>query len=125
MLLGNYPMTQVYQHEEDQKRGDITMSLLLGIKGTFSFVAIIFTFTSAAFFMYFNHFYSIKYGIWFLISLSPVLLFFLYWFAKVLKDASKTNYQSAMILNFVSSTCLNAFFIFVFLDSTRILDALK
>ena len=29
-----YPMTQIFQHEED-KRGDETLSLKLGIKGTF------------------------------------------------------------------------------------------
>lgn len=125
MLLGNYPMTQVYQHEEDRKRGDITMSLLLGIKGTFVFVAIVFSITTAAFFAYFNYFFVAKYGVWFLIALSPVLFFFLYWFTRVLKDPANSDYRNTMILNFVSGTCLNIFFVIVFLDSTRILDALK
>ena len=35
MLLGSYPMTQVFQHEEDAKRGDLTLSRILGIKGLF------------------------------------------------------------------------------------------
>ncbi len=42
MLLGNYPMTQIYQHEEDAKHGDKTMSMLLGIRGTFIFVQVVF-----------------------------------------------------------------------------------
>ncbi len=37
VLWANYPMTQIYQHDEDFKRGDITLSYRLGIKGTFVF----------------------------------------------------------------------------------------
>jgi len=39
MLLGTYPITQIYQHEEDAKHGDKTFSMVLGIRGTFYFVA--------------------------------------------------------------------------------------
>ena len=42
MLWGNYPLTQVYQHGEDARRGDRTLSLLLGIKGTFAFSTLFF-----------------------------------------------------------------------------------
>jgi 1,4-dihydroxy-2-naphthoate octaprenyltransferase len=35
-LIGaSYPLTQVYQHQEDSQRGDRTLSLLLGYKGSF------------------------------------------------------------------------------------------
>ncbi len=125
MLLGNYPMTQIYQHEEDAKRGDITMSILLGVKGTFIFVAAIFTITVALFSIYFNYYFDLKYAFWFVLALTPVLLFFLYWFGMSLKDNSKVNYKNTMILNFISATCLSVFFILTFLDSSRILDALK
>lgn len=38
-LIGaSYPLTQIYQHEEDNRRGDITLSILLGIKGSFIFL---------------------------------------------------------------------------------------
>ena len=33
LLFGSYPMTQIYQHEEDARRGDKTLSLKLGIQG--------------------------------------------------------------------------------------------
>ena len=36
-LCGSYPLTQVYQHAEDARRGDRTLSLRLGIRGTFVF----------------------------------------------------------------------------------------
>lgn len=39
-LSGSYPLTQIYQHDEDSQRGDITISLLLGITGTYIFAAI-------------------------------------------------------------------------------------
>lgn len=37
-LIGaSYPLTQIYQHEEDSKRGDRTLSILLGYRGFFCF----------------------------------------------------------------------------------------
>lgn len=125
MLLGNYPMTQVYQHEEDKKRGDITLSLKLGIRGTFYFTALLFTLAVAGFLYFFMHYYQPKYGWQFLLALSPVLLFFLYWFLKVMKDETRADYAHTMWLNFISATCLNIFFIWFFLDSSHVLDAFR
>src|SRR5690349_6999768 len=53
MLWGNYPMTQIYQHEEDSNRGDITLSIKLGILGTFYFTAACFTLAVAGFVFFF------------------------------------------------------------------------
>ncbi|WP_242478920.1 UbiA family prenyltransferase [Hymenobacter lapidiphilus] len=39
-LAGSYPLTQVYQHAEDARRGDRTLSLRLGIRGTFVFAGL-------------------------------------------------------------------------------------
>ena len=41
-LLGSYPLTQVYQHKEDDERGDRTISLMLGVNRTFLFSRICF-----------------------------------------------------------------------------------
>jgi 1,4-dihydroxy-2-naphthoate octaprenyltransferase len=125
MLWGNYPMTQIYQHEEDFKRGDITLSIKLGIKGTFIFTALVFGLACAGFVFYFIEFYSIQYAYQFLIALMPVLLFFGFWFFKVKQDKTNASYGYAMALNFISATCLNVFFIWFFLDSTHILEAFK
>lgn len=125
MLLGNYPMTQVYQHEEDAKRGDKTLSLLLGIKGTFVFTAIVFTFATAGFGWFFNTFYKISYAIEFLIFLTPVLAYFLYWFYLVNKNTANATYGRTMWLNFISALCLNAFFIYLFLDSSQVIQAIR
>ena len=118
-------MTQVYQHEEDRKRGDITLSLKLGVRGTFIFTAIVFTFAVAGFVYYFIEFFETRYAFQFLIALSPVLGYFLFWFFSVLKDKAKADYTHTMILNFISATCLNIFFIYFFLESSQVLQAIK
>ncbi|MEO7992362.1 MAG: UbiA family prenyltransferase [Chryseolinea sp.] len=124
LLLGTYPMTQIYQHEEDGKRGDQTFSRMLGIRGTFYFVGGIFAFVSTAFVYYFYTTFSLHYALVFLASMFPVVMFFFFWFIKVLKDEKKANHTYTMWLNFISATCLNAFFIYLFLDSSHILQAL-
>jgi len=122
MLLGNYPMTQVYQHEEDGKRGDRTFSLMLGVRGTFYFVAAIFTLVTGGFFFFFINFFSIWYGLAFVLALTPVFIFYFYWLSRILKDISNADYTHTMCLNFISSTCLNLYFIYLFLSSSYILQ---
>jgi 1,4-dihydroxy-2-naphthoate octaprenyltransferase len=114
MLWGNYPMTQVYQHEEDASHGDLTLSRMLGIRGTFCFVMIVFSLAIAGFTAYFTYYHSPYFGYIFLIALSPVALFFLLWFYKVWHNPSTANFTRAMLLNFISATCLNGFFLYFF-----------
>jgi 4-hydroxybenzoate polyprenyltransferase len=124
VLWANYPMTQVYQHEEDVKRGDQTLSVKLGIRGTFYFTALVFIVATFQFTFYFLEFHQMKYAIAFFIALAPVLIYFLFWFLKVLNDESFANYGYTMGLNYISATCLNAFFIYLFLDSSQVLQVL-
>lgn len=125
ILWGSYPMTQIYQHDEDSKRGDITLSYKLGLQGTFHFTAIFFSISAILFYLYFDAYHQSVYGLHFLISLAPVLLFFGYWYITVIKDKSKANYANTMWLNAISATCLNAFFIYFFLDSTQLIQAVQ
>ena len=122
MLWGNYPMTQVYQHEEDAKHGDQTMSMILSIRGTFIFVQVVFLLAAVGFVLFFRSFYSMRYAYLFLLSLAPVVLFFMYWFYQVWKDTSKANFMNTMRLNFISATCLNAFFIYFFLTTSQVVQ---
>jgi 4-hydroxybenzoate polyprenyltransferase len=120
MLWGNYPMTQIYQHEEDAKHGDNTLSRMLGIRGTFWFVQAVFGAAAVGFVLYFNSFYSIRFGYAFLMALTPVVLFFMYWFYRVWKNETKANFSNTMRLNFISALCLNGFFIYFFLEVSQI-----
>jgi hypothetical protein len=122
MLMANYPMTQVYQHQEDLKRGDITISLRLGITGTFYFTASIFGIALAGFLFYFNLYFNADYAWVFSIALLPVLIYFFYWFVLVLRNNDKADYSRTMWLNFISATSLNGFFIYTFLKSTQVLQ---
>lgn len=122
-LFGTYPITQVYQHDEDGKRGDHTFSRMLGVRGTFWFVGGVFTVVTAGFITYFHTFYPDRgYEGIFLAALSPVVIFFLVWFWRVWQDESRANHASTMWLNFISATCLNAFFIYLLLDSTQLIQ---
>jgi len=120
MLLGNYPMTQIYQHEEDAKHGDKTMSMFLGIRGTFIFVQLVFALATLGFIFYFNSFFSSKFSYTFLLSLMPVVLFFIIWFYQVWSDNSKADHSRTMWLNFISATCLNSFFFYFFLANSHV-----
>jgi hypothetical protein len=124
MLWGNYPLTQVYQHREDAKRGDNTLSLKLGIQGTFVFSSIFFSLTGAGhiwFFLSRNQ----DYIIWtYLSAMAPILVFFLIWFVFVRRNKAYANYSWAMGMNVISALTLNAFFIYYFLENTQILQAI-
>jgi 1,4-dihydroxy-2-naphthoate octaprenyltransferase len=43
LIGGFYPITQVYQHKQDKADNVKTISMLLGIKGTFIFCALAYT----------------------------------------------------------------------------------
>jgi 4-hydroxybenzoate polyprenyltransferase len=120
MLWGNYPMTQVYQHEEDAKHGDKTISMMLGIRGTFIFVQVLFAIATGCFLLYFWHYHTIDMGFAFLVAMAPVVIYFMSWFYRVWNDATKADFSSTMRLNFISSVCLNVFFIYLWLATSHI-----
>jgi len=117
LLMGSYPMTQVYQHEEDSERGDKTISLRLGILGTFYFTGIFFFFSNAGLLFYFYNGFGLTTAILFQLGLLPVVGYFSYWFLKVIKDKSKADFEHTMRLNLLSSVMLNIFFFGWYLTS--------
>lgn len=110
LLMGSYPMTQVYQHEEDERRGDLTLSRLLGIRGTFHFTALFFLGATAGFYFYFTEFLSLNHFLLFQAFLFPTLLFFGAWYLRVVKDPVQADFKSTMRLNLISSVSMIAFF---------------
>jgi len=109
-LLAVYPITQVYQHEEDARRGDLTMSRLLGVRGTFWNAMGLFGLSLAGFFLYFGG----KPVFWLLpLCLLPGIWFFLGWFGRVRRDAGQANFHSAMRMTFLAGMGLNFFFLMV------------
>jgi 1,4-dihydroxy-2-naphthoate octaprenyltransferase len=113
-LMGFYPMTQIYQHEEDGKRGDMTLSRLLGIRGTFVFTAMVFLITDVLFFWYFATYISLFQAWLFQLAILVPVLFFLYWLFRALQDEGAVNYKNAMFLNLLGAGALNLFFLIAY-----------
>ena len=124
MLWANYPLTQIYQHDEDRKRGDITLSSKLGIVGTFYFAASVFTAAVAGFLFYLKFMFGERNAWFFLLAIIPVMAYFFYWFFLIMKSTKHADYGHTMRLNFISAICLNTFFIYLFLETTQVLQVL-
>ena len=114
-LFGSYPMTQIYQHDQDRKSGDQTISLRLGVKGTFLFTGIFFAFTMGLFFLYFSRKGMVDLFFWELGFLAPVFLFFSWWQFRVMFKNVPPDFRNTMRLNLISSFCLSGFFLFAYL----------
>lgn len=111
LLWGSYPMTQVYQHAEDGRRGDETISIKLGILGTFHFTAIAFSLATAGFVFFYGNYFDWNASLGFQLFLLPVLGYFFYWYWKVRKDKKHADYDHTMRLNFISALMMNLFFL--------------
>ncbi len=112
ILLGSYPMTQIYQHKEDKRRGDITLSIKLGIRGTFIFTAVVFTMATLGFFEFFYVYYEFWVAFMFALFTFPMIIYFFWWFSKS-RNPENVNFTYAMRLNMISSVCLSSFFIWL------------
>ncbi|AEI50336.1 UbiA family prenyltransferase [Runella slithyformis] len=106
-LLAIYPLTQVYQHEEDARRGDMTMSRLLGIKGTFINANAWLLLSGIGYVSYFGFTVPL---LLLVLLLFPLLAFFGWWTWKVWQDERNANFKNTMWLNLLASVCLNVFF---------------
>ena len=110
-LAGSYPLTQIYQHKEDAERGDKTLSILLGIKGTFLFAGGLFTLATG---LLFYTFWQTNHATYFYIYLAatvPVVGFYSSWFSQYLQGNDVINYRKAMQMNKISSICLSVAFL--------------
>ncbi|MEM8893687.1 MAG: UbiA family prenyltransferase, partial [Bacteroidota bacterium] len=113
LLWGSYPMTQVYQHEEDASRGDHTISIKLGVLGTFHFTAVMFSLSNAGFLYYYFTYFGLTTTMMFQAFLLPMLIYFFWWYFKVRADNTQANFDYTMKLNMLSAVMLNGFFLVV------------
>ncbi|GIV37643.1 MAG: hypothetical protein KatS3mg032_2022 [Cyclobacteriaceae bacterium] len=123
MLWGSYPLTQVYQHNEDARRGDRTISLQLGVAGTFRFSALLFFLAGTGFFTFFYFAFGGRYLVPLAMALTLIMAWFGYWFYRAVQNPVHASFKNAMWMNAISSTSLNVFFTYLFLDSTQVLAA--
>ncbi len=109
-LWAVYPLTQVYQHEEDARRGDLTYSRLVGIEGTFLSAAVFFTLSFAGFMYFFLHFGSVGTLFVLAVCMGPVLGYFGYWWWQVRLNPAEANFRHTMRMNLLAGFGLNLFF---------------
>lgn len=112
LLIGAlYPLTQIYQHEEDRKDGVTTISYLLGKRGSFIFSAILFLTATFLFYLRFQKSNEMRFFFLYLLVTFPVVSFFLYWMRQVWKDERKANFKNSLIMNVISTVCTATFFL--------------
>jgi 1,4-dihydroxy-2-naphthoate octaprenyltransferase len=111
LLIGAlYPLTQIYQHEEDRKDGVITISYLLGKTGSFVFSGIEFLVATVLLYFYFSRQDQLNYFFLFLICTFPVVLFFCYWMIKVWRDYAEANFSNSLLMNIIAMVCTSGYF---------------
>jgi 1,4-dihydroxy-2-naphthoate octaprenyltransferase len=111
LIGGYYPLTQVYQHEADKKDGVKTISMLLGIRGTFVFCGCIFV---AATLLLFETFYihkQLRSFYIFLACMLPMFIFFQWWMLRVWKDPKKADFINSFRMNVLASGCTTICFL--------------
>ena len=114
-LCGSYPLTQVYQHQEDSRRGDQTLSLLLGIRGTFVFAAMGLLLGAALLAAVYWRRGEPRNVLIFLAATAPVVGLFGRWAGRAWHDAAAADFDHTMRMNQVSSLCLSAAFVLMLL----------
>jgi 1,4-dihydroxy-2-naphthoate octaprenyltransferase len=113
LIGGFYPLTQIYQHEADRKDGVRTISMLLGLRGSFIFTAFIYTLAMLLMTWYFFVTLQIREFYVLATCMLPILVYFFIWTVKVWKDPGQADFTNTMRMNLLASLCTNAGFIAV------------
>ncbi|TVR85278.1 MAG: hypothetical protein EA411_13235 [Saprospirales bacterium] len=117
MIASSYPLTQIYQHRQDEKDGVMTLSRLLGIRGTFIFSLIALIFFVILLFTYLTIFGRLYDIVIFLFCTLPVTVHFFRWFRKTLEDSSEVTYENSMKMSFRGALGMNLFFTWLLIAS--------
>lgn len=110
-LIGaSYPLTQIYQHQEDTKRGDKTLSILMGIPGSFVFSATVFLAGFSLLYYYWQMQHQLfKFYVFVAFSL-PLILYFMWWFYQCIKDGKNASYENTMRMTLLSASLMLVYF---------------
>lgn len=106
-----YPLTQVYQHKEDEADGVITISYLLGKRGSFILSMLLFLSAAAFLFVWFDKTSQPGFFSLFLLITLPVVFFFLYWMRKVWQNEAAANFKNSLRMNIVATVFTSFYFL--------------
>lgn len=110
-----YPLTQIYQHEADAKDGVKTLSMLLGIRGTFIFSALMFAIANLFVYLSFHKNGTISNFWLFTVVMLPSTAYFIYWAIRAFKNEAQVTFKNTMIMLVLSSLLNNLFFFMLLL----------
>jgi len=116
LVGGFYPLTQIYQHQQDLQDGVTTLSYKLGYMGTFIFSAIIFALAMCTIGLFLTAQQEQKVFFQIQIFFIPVLVYFTWWFHKVYRDKRNADFVHTMRMNMIASFFTNAGFIYLLLN---------
>ena len=111
LVGGSYPLSQIYQFEEDKERGDITIAIVMGYTGTFilclASLVIGYGFVAA----YFLTWSQPSHLLILTALFSAPCLFVAWWFKQVHTDVGHANHDNAMRMAKISGLFGNLAFI--------------
>jgi 1,4-dihydroxy-2-naphthoate octaprenyltransferase len=118
LLIGSfYPLSQIYQHQQDREDGVTTISYLLGYRATFYFSALLFAAANLLLWILLSNQGKVS-GFFILqLFLLPVTVYFLWWFFKVFRNIKAASYRNTLYMNIIASICCNAGFIFLLINT--------
>jgi 1,4-dihydroxy-2-naphthoate octaprenyltransferase len=110
LIGGSYPLTQIYQHKEDEADGVQTISMLLGKKGTFIFCSFVFTLATFFLFLLYKQ-SSTLWAFWlFILCMGPMAWYFVRWMRKVWIDGEQANFRNSLRMNILATICTTVCF---------------
>ena len=111
LVGGFYPLTQIYQHQQDLDDGVETISYKLGYTGTFIFCTVIYGLAWVFMAQFFIRDQQVNKLLVTAICFIPVIVYFIKWFGRVRKNKHEANFRNTMKMNWLAATCTNISFL--------------
>jgi 4-hydroxybenzoate polyprenyltransferase len=108
-LAGSYPLTQIYQHQNDKAQGIETISIKLGLNGTFAMSILCFLLSNVFYFFLLNQNHFNLFILLQIVTL-PIMIYFLWWFKKVHSNIEFANFKYTSYMVLIASVCYNVCF---------------
>jgi 4-hydroxybenzoate polyprenyltransferase len=119
-ILGFYPLTQVYQHQDDRTRGDRTISMVAGIRGTFVLSAVLLLLSLTGLGIYIYFLFNPTIMLYYITLQVPGIVYFIYWLYRVWLDKQQACFDHIFRLSIISTSGLNIFCFAVILSLNKL-----
>lgn len=111
LIGGYYPLTQIYQHAEDEADGVRTISYVLGKRGTFVFCGLVFTVATGCMFLLYSSKNDLRPFYLFIVCMAPMVWFFIQWMRKVWQHERHASFRNSLVMNVLAAACTTVCFL--------------